>query len=131
MDGGINSPSAQPDGTIGHEQNPGTPYFVNPGVISSKGKALGGNGGWTKDGTYRIFDDPTFRNVPFSRIRFQTIIVAQNFYGSGLNVIMGVYNWGFDKGAPTHEMNRINWTDPTSRSLDILSKDYPSYQLSQ
>jgi hypothetical protein len=106
--------------------------------MSSGGVNLGSTGSIGRSGSnlnVNIYDDPTARNIPHSVINFQTIIVATNFYGSGQNVVMGVYNWGFrnSSGTPaqTHTTNTVNFSTIRQSSLNILRKDYPSYNLNQ
>ena len=58
------------------------------------------------------------------------IVVSINFYGSGQNVVMGVYDWGWEGSTPTgHDV--INFTNVSQKTLDMLHSDYPQYSLTQ
>ena len=134
VDGGVNAPSKTQGLPVGAEA--GTPYFIStvPGFYNGKNYTEAGYKNCND-----FSDEPSAMNgltdkrtgKSVSIVNFQTIIVAQNFYGSGQNVIMGVYNWGFKNGVQTHRNGIPPTTNITNRSTDIIKNDYPTYNLVQ
>ncbi len=135
VDGGRNSPGAQKSGNIGKEANPGLPYYINENLTLSNGTV--GSTGFVINGsnliTINIYDRPGLAFTPLSTTNFQTIIVATNFYGSGQNVVMGVYDWGFKNSNlqtyPTHSRNSFEFTSIKASSINILKTDYSKFKL--
>lgn len=44
---------------------------------------------------------------------------------------MGVYNWGFRNGKQTHGNGIPPTSTVTDRSMDIIKRDYPTYNLTR
>jgi hypothetical protein len=128
VDGGVNSPAYK---KFGRENSnaPGEPYYI--GTLGSEPigsiSAIGGKI------SINMVDAPNVSENANSVTNFQTIIIATNFYGSGLNVIMGVYNW--NASAPQSVIEQSNqtfeWTNITNVSKEIIKTDYPRYNLKE
>jgi YD repeat-containing protein len=132
VDGGVNSPAYQAQNA---EVSPGNPYMI--GFLN--GKPYGSVSKTNSGSVLTIEDAPNAQTNPGSVVNFQTILVATNFYGSGQNVVMGVFNWGFSYGGSsvsnndgqTHRSNVVDFTNIKPSSLEILKTDYKTYQLKQ
>lgn len=130
VDGGSYSPFGA---ALGREAVIGEPYAVTNGLVTGNGRQANTGSISTTGNTSSIYfhDEPGAQTIPLTTLSFQTIIVATNFYGSGQNVIMGVYNWGFSNNVPTHTQNTFTPTTMSSRSRGTLAHDYSSYQLNE
>ena len=133
VDGGKYSPGYKQNGN--NEVVAGTPFYIGIFQGRSTGKI-------TPNGTgvdVNLHDNPDAQGNINAVVNFQTVIISTNFYGSGQNVVMGVYNWGFTKGGSlaainngqTHQTNKIEFTNLTTQSQAILKKDYPAFILNQ
>ncbi|MBI3133518.1 MAG: hypothetical protein HYZ14_02475 [Bacteroidetes bacterium] len=133
VDGGVNSPMTRdpqyPDGV-----NPGEPYYI---YTASNGGATGAVSTSNGSSDIWVYDKPNAQGNSFASVQFQTVIVATNFYGSGVDVVMGTYNWGFVNNSmtntmmQTHQSNTVNFVAPTPRTMDIIQNDYPQYKIMQ
>jgi RHS repeat-associated protein len=100
---------------------------ATPGMSNAAGESQ-----WnpeTNSGTIRVYDLPHQKN-DVQEIRFTTIIVARNYNGSGEDLILAVYRWGFsEKGnTPVHSGNLL--FDPkgiNEKEMAIIKHYYPNF----
>jgi RHS repeat-associated protein len=118
VDGGVNSLYAKKNG--GNPVHPTMPYYLTPSEISS---GVTYNSA-TNSGSIRVYDRPnshTLRKV----VRFETIIIATNYMGSGKDVMLGTIKWEWNNGVSS---GGLNLTTPGAKALEIINIDYPTYK---
>jgi hypothetical protein len=81
-----------------------------------------------KSGSLRMHDEPT--GVRFHKTeKFETIIIATNYKGTGKNYVLGAFKWGFKNhgNSAIHNRIKLNKTvSPTTKK--IIAHDYPNYK---
>jgi len=118
VDGGVNSLYAKQNG--GSPVHPTQPYYLTPGEISS---GVTYNSA-TNSGSIHVYDRPnshTLRKV----VRFETIIVATNYMGSGKDVMLGTFQWSWNNGVSS---GGLTLTSPEKKAREIIKIDYPAYK---
>jgi hypothetical protein len=137
VDGGTHSPFATQSVGMGREAVTGQPYANTNGTIYGVSGAavsnqntgtISSSGGTT---TMTFGDNPGAQTAPNSTLTFQVIVVATNFYGSGQNVVMGVYNWGYNMNGTAVSNSTFTPTTMSARSRATLANNYGSYRLNE
>jgi RHS repeat-associated protein len=127
VDGGKNSIYVTEGGNP--PAHPTNPYYLTSGEVASQVSF----NTTTNSGTVRVYDNPNGQYLR-KALRFETIIVATNYMGSGQDVILGSFNWGWTgQGTSTiHSATgtgiSLNNSSPNGNSQKIISNDYPTYK---
>jgi hypothetical protein len=139
IDGGLGSTDAE---TTGSPVNTNAPYYV--GYFSDTGRMPNDlEGTWQGDRGNMVFNDYPFHIEKLSKMKFRVVIVAVNFMGSGADVSLGYFEWGFinenKKYYPIHKADKLSQDDLKNTSSAVyradksfwknLFKFYPSYQI--
>lgn len=128
VDGGIHSPAFSKY----HRENsdiPGMPYYIGHLGNDAVGSIYSSSGSVF----VRMEDGPDVSFNRGSTTDFQTIIISTNFYGSGKDVIMGVYNWNASNPRSMMEAHNQTfiWSKISNESRAILKTDYPNYNITE
>jgi len=128
VDGGVNSPAYKVNGRE-NSDIPKQPYYI--GTFGNQ--PIGEIAITSNSILVRMEDAPNVSRNANSVTNFQTIIVSTNFYGSGLNVVMGVYNWNASSPRSVLELSKqhFEWSSLSNASKEIIKTDYPNYELFQ
>jgi len=136
VDGGLNSSAG--------EQVAGMPYYYShndingsrnsliPKSVDPSQRASNWNNS-TQSGTLRAYD---YTNAPtkISTVRFETLIIGTNFNNTGLDIILGRFQWGYNNSGSSPNGDAggksINLNPPIrSNTFNILNRDYPNYRI--
>lgn len=120
VDGGKNSPYVTISGNP--PADPTNPYYLTPSEVASQ---VTWNG---TSGSIRMYDNPT---AVFGRdvSSFETIIVATNYNGSGVDKVLGAFQWGWTSYGTKPITNGIILTSYVPQAaLNIIKHDYPNYK---
>lgn len=115
----INKATGKPNG----ESFPGMPYYYSASEASTTVT-------WSKNtGTIRVIDAPNVQNMTQSA-SWTSMIVATNYMGTGKDVVLGTFRWGWtSKGAtPIHTGVDIIGNTPSATELNTINKFYGTYQ---
>lgn len=119
VDGGKNSPYVTLSGN--QPAAAGKPYYLASSEVASQ---VSWNG---NSGTLRVYDRPNAM-VNFDQSRFETAIVAINYNGTGQDLVLGAFTWGWDDFGKTLVHSGVNLTGGLSGDAKtIVSHDYPGY----
>ena len=82
------------------------------------------------NGSIKVYDRPNVQNIR-DVVRFQTMVVATNYLGSGQDLMLGSFEWGWKgQGSTAIHGSTINLSNSIStNSMNIMQFDYPSYNL--
>lgn len=122
VDGGAGSFYAYQQGGV--PSNPNGPYYYSQEELYG---ALSWNG---KSGSINVYDNVSAKSMQ-KNIKFTTMIVAVNYLGTGKDIVLATYNWGWtDYGrTPLHTSNPLLISNPSARDLFIVNFYYPNYLL--
>jgi len=124
VDGGVNSPYAATSGVA----DPSGPYYQTPEEQAAQVSFDPATG----NGTITVTDAPSAIYF-YKTVQFTTTIVATNYYGTGLDMPITTYTWGWTDYGQTPLPTVVNTTTTSAPQgqTKIIQYDYPKYQFYQ
>ena len=116
----IDSETRKPYG----ESFPGKPYYYSAAEVSAKSTWNATRG----SGSIRIEDSPNSQNFA-ETARWTSIIVAMNYMGTGKDVVLGTFRWGWTGTgtSPIHSGIKLNGNTPNTNEYNIINYSYPTF----
>jgi RHS repeat-associated protein len=123
VDGGSNSPYVTLSGNS--PAHPTNPYYNSATELASPRYA---NMTWNgNSGSITAYDIPTAMGK-FPMGQFETSIIATNYMGTGKDVSLGTFKWGYTLLGTTPATQVINMSNMSAEHMGIIKQDYPAYQ---
>jgi hypothetical protein len=136
VDGGVKSPYAtDKNSTNPLGAQPGEPYYLTPDEIAS---------GLTWDGMNGSITTTDRQNGGYGNdvSNFYTIVVATNYNGSGMDKLLGGFNWGYSNyqlqvnGANVQGIFRVLSNSDfqsiiSPNVIQVIRQDYPNYKFTK
>jgi len=122
VDGGKNSPYVTEGGNS--PAHPTKPYYLEPGEVASQVSFDKSK----KSGSIRMYDRPG-AVYQHKIAKFETIIIATNYKGTGKDYVLGAFKWGWKNNGKTalHSGVKLNKT-MSATARKIIAHDYPGYK---